>query len=399
MGIAWTVTCNGTDITDDVISMRWEFGRRNPLDEYGANFCSISVRNPTGAFTSTAFPIASEIILNPNGTSFRPYKFWLQSVDYRDEIEPTASTATIVGIDGFGRLGQVPIYARIPPNGTTTYARTGSIGQISEIFTNYAVDKGINPGGVFFDSQIGNPAYDAGMSECLSMSSASVPTPDQSLPPFRKVLDLANANIRTEGTFMRCAAGTLVMRSRRKITYTDNATVEIGDTSSATSILWDEFTRSGYGADYFNSITVQSELASLAQQNASGAITTFGETQLNVSTRDTTTTQALGLAQWLAATYGSGQLMSATVSFVDVIQNATAMDALKDVDAGVSYVIRYQAPGVGIVSKRMMVEGGEVEVVPGVSRYRLFLSDDELYKVFTLDDAILGVLNDDRLGW
>lgn len=397
MAIAWSVTCNGTDITDDVISMRWTFGRENPLDDYAANYCSITVRNGTGAFTASAFPISSEIILNPNGTSFRPYKFWLQSVDYRDEIEAAASTATIVGIDGFGRLGQVPQFALIPPAGTTTYPRGGSVFQISEIFTNYAVYKGVNPGGVFFMSQIGNPAYQAGMSECLSMSSGG--TPDQTIPPFRKVLDLANRNIRTEGTVMNCADGTLTMRSRARMTYTDNVNLTIGNTSSSTSILWDEFERSGYGAEYFNTVTVQSELTSIAGQTATGAITTFGETQLDVTTRDTTATQALGLAQWLAATLGSGSLMSASVSFIDAIQNATALDTIKDVDAGQSYTIAYQSPGVGIVSKRMMVEGGEVNVIPGLSRYRLYLSDYELYKVFTLDDANLGVLDDDRLGW
>lgn len=397
MAIAWSVTCNGTDITDDVISMRWTFGRENPLDDYSANYCSITVRNGTGAFTASAFPISSVIILNPNGTSFRPYKFWLQSVDYRDEIEAAASTATIVGIDGFGRLGQVPQFARIPPAGTTTYARGGSVFQISEIFTNYAVFKGVNPGGVFFMSQIANPEYQAGMSECLSMSSGG--TPDQTIPPFRKVLDLANRNIRTEGTVMNCAAGTLTMRSRARMTYTDNINLTIGNTSSSTSILWDEFERSGYGAEYFNTVTVQSELTSIAGQTATGAITTFGETQLDVTSRDTTATQALGLAQWFAATLGSGSLMSASVSFIDAIQNATALDTIKDVDAGQSYTIAYQSPGVGIVSKRMMVEGGEVNVVPGLSRYRLYLSDYELYKVFTLDDANLGVLDDDRLGW
>jgi len=397
MAIAWTVTCNGTDITDDVISMRWTFGRENPLDDYSANYCSITVRNGTGAFSASAFPISSVIILNPNGTSFRPYKFWLQSVDYRDEIEAAASTATIVGIDGFGRLGQVPQFALTLPAGTTTYARGGSVFQISEIFTNYATYKGVNPGGVFFMSQIGNPEYQAGMSECLSMSSGG--TPDQPIPPFRKVLDLANRNIRTEGTVMGCASGTLTMRSRARMTYTDNINLTIGNTSSSTSILWDEFERSGYGAEYFNTVTVQPELTSIAGQTATGAITTFGETQLNVTSRDTTATQALGLAQWLAATLGSGTLMSASVSFIDAIQNATALDTIKDVDAGQSYTIAYQSPGVGIVSKRMMVEGGEVNVVPGLSRYRLYLSDYELYKVFTLDDANLGVLDDDRLGW
>ncbi len=88
-----------------------------------------------------------------------------------------------------------------------------------------------------------------------------------------------------------------------------------------------------------------------------------------------------------------------SASFIDAIQNETALDTIKDVDAGQSYTIAYQSPGVGIVSKRMMVEGGEVNVVPGLSRYRLYLSDYELYKVFTLDDANLGVLDDDRLGW
>lgn len=397
MAIAWTVTCNGTDITSSVISMRWTFGRQSPLDDYAANYCSITVRNGTGAFTASAFPISSVITLNPNNTSFRPYKFWLQSVDYRDEIKAAASTATIVGIDGFGRLGQVPQYAAIPPAGTTTYARSGSVFQISEIFTNYAVYKGINPGGVFFMAQISNPEYQAGMSECLSMSSGG--TADQTIPPFRKVLDLANRNIRTEGTVMNCASGTLTMRSRARMTYTDDLNLTIGNTSSSTSIVWDEFERSGYGAEYFNTVTVQSELTSIAGQTATGAITTFGETQLNVTSRDTTATQALGLAQWLAATLGSGSLMSATVSFIDAIQNTTALDTIKDVDAGLSLMVAYQSPGVGIVSRRMMIEGGEVNVIAGLSRYRLYLSDYELYKVFTLNDTNLGVLNDDRLGW
>jgi hypothetical protein len=396
MAIAWTITCNGVNITDDVISASWSFGRQNPLDDYSANYLTMTVQNGSGQFNATSFPISSVIILNPDNASPRPYRFWLQSVNYRDEIEPTASTATIVGIDGFGRLGQVPIFARIPPAGTTTYSRAGSVAQLSDMFTTYQIEKG-NPGGVDFMSQIGNPAYHGGMSQCLSIASGG--SPDQTIPPYRNLLDYANANIRTEGTVMNVAPGTLTMRSRAKMTYTDNVAIDIGGSASSTSIVWDEFERSGYGAEYFNSVTVQSELASIAPQNATGAVTTFGETRLDVSSRDTTSTQALGLAQWLAATLGSGTLMSATVSFVDGIQNPTALASFRDIDAGQSFLVYWLQAGVGVVNRRMMVEGGEVEVVPGASRYRLYLSDYELYKVFTLDDTNLGVLDDDRLGW
>jgi len=396
MGYTWTVTCNGTDISADVISARWEFGRQNYIDDYSANYCTITVRNDGGQFNPGSFPISSPIVLTPSG-AFGPSKFWLQSIDYNDEIKAKASTAEIRAIDGFGRLGQVPIYVKPVSAGTTTYARTGSIAQMSDYFTTYQLI-GQDPGGVAFTNQIGNPAYSGGDSQVLSMSNSG--TADQTLSPPRKILDLINANIRTEGGVMDCAVGTLVPRSRYKMSYAVTS-LSIGNAASTTELVWDEFSRTGYGGNYFNTVTTQSELTTLAPQTAQQTITTTGETQLNRTTRDTTEAKELGLAQWLSATLGSGTLLFGRVSFIDAIQNATALATWKNyaATAGRIVTVQYQTPGIGLETRKMMIEGGEVEVIPGVTRFTLYLSDKALYSFFTLDDANLGVLDSDRLAW
>lgn len=401
MAISWTITCNGVDITSSVISARFSMGRQNPLDDYDANQCSITVRNGTGAFNAGSFPISSFITFTPSTAGGKTRLFWLQTIEYQDEIEAAASTATIVGIDGYGRLGQFD--QNIPPVFAFPFSRytsTGTISQSDDYITAANLLYGFLAIGITTMQTIPpNPSYTPGDSTVPTLGvggQQTIPT-----PPGR-LLDWINQNMRTERGPWDVPAfalnqGQLWEISRSQFYY-QNIGVTIGNVSSSTGILWDQFSRVGLGGNYYNRVTVTGYGGSGTTSIASA---TPGVTQLGVETRDTNATNATNNSSWLANTLGTPTVLYATVSFLDAIQNTTALTTFLAFKAPVTgwLTVKYQDPGTGIQTRNMALDGMDVEIIPGATRFRAYLSDMTLYSYFTLDDPVFGVLDDDRLGW
>jgi hypothetical protein len=219
----------------------------------------------------------------------------------------------------------------------------------------------------------------------------------------RTLLDYMNSNNRTErGSFDIVAgggAGKYWGISCSKLVY-QKIGVTVGNTSSSTSILWDEFSRVGLGGNYFNVATVSNPLG--ATQTATGTASAgTGITQLSVEARDLTTAQQASNASWIAQTLSAPGNIYVTISFLDGIQNTTALATFLAFTGPVTgwLPVTYQDPGTGLQSRDMKIEGIRVSIVPGATRFVLSLSDMANYSFFTLNNTDLGVLNSDRLGW
>lgn len=402
MAIAWTVRVNDVDITDDVIEASFAMGRENILDDYAANTCTITVRNGTGAFNAGSYPISSLIFFTPNTASGKSRVFWLQTIEYRDEIDSDASTATIVGIDGYGRLGQ--FLMKPNPFHSGNYIETGSVAQSDEIVTMAALIYGYAGTGIVdMGGLIHPPEYSVGDSSVPVLGFVAGGA-EEEINSTRTMLDYINANNRTErGSFDVTAnafrGGELWFLSRSKTTL-QKIGVSIGNTSSSSSILWDEFSRVGLGGNYYNVASVSSPI--VATQSATGsAAAGTGIIQLSVDARDRGTTQAANNASWIARTLSDPGNIYATISFLDGIQNTTALATFLAFKGPVTgwLPVTYQDPGTGLESRDMKIEGIRVSIVPGATRFVLSLSDMANYSFFTLDDADLGVLDSDRLAW
>ena len=400
MAISWTITVNGVDITDDVISAQFSMGRQNPLDDYDANKCSITVRNGTGAFNANSYPISCFITFTPNTTGGKTRLFWLQTINYEDEIEPSASTATIVGIDGYGRLGQFDL---INPPGSyypLGFLTNRTVSQSDDYITAANLRYGYLAVGITTMQTIPpNPTYANGNSLVPTLGSGGAQFITQ---PYSRVLDWINQNMRTERTPWDVPAfasnqGQFWAIARSQMAY-QNIGVTIGNVSSSTDILWDQFSRVGLGGNYYNSVTV----AGFGVTGATNlATSTYGVTDLNVQTRDYNSSQATSNSQFIANTLSDTNVLYATISFLDAIQNTAAMTTFLAFKAPVTgwLTVKYQDPGTGIQTRKMQLDGMDVDISPGATRFRAYLSDLTLYSYFVLNDSNFGVLNDDRLGW
>lgn len=399
MAISWTIRCNSVDITSSVISARFSMGRQNPLDDYDANYCQITVRNGTGAFNAGTYPISSIISFTPNTANGKTRVFWLQTINYTDEIEPTASTATLVGIDGYGRLGQFILRG---PTGVmgTFYNQTRTIAQSDAYIIAANIRYGSSAVGIGSMAEVPtNPVYAVGDSTIPTLDSSG--GGEQPLTPLRRVLDWINQNHRTERTPWDVPAYALnqgqywgIARSK----FADrNIGITIGNASSATDLLWDQFSRVGLGGNYYNRVNVDG-YGTTAITDLSTS--TYGVTELSVSTRDKGT-QTTDNSSYIAQTLSATTNLFATISFLDAIQNTTAMATFLAFKSPVTgwLSIKYQDPGVGILTRTMQLDGVDVDIRPGATRFTTYLSDINLYSFFTLDNATFGVLDDDRLGW
>jgi hypothetical protein len=401
MAIAWTVEVNGVNITNNVIEASFAMGRENILDDYAANTCTITVRNGTGAFNPGSYPISSLIFFTPNTASGKSRVFWLQTIEYRDEIDSDASTATIVGIDGYGRLGQ--FLMRPNPYFSGNYLTNRTINQSDDYVIMSNLIYGYGALGIDSMSGFPNPPeYSAGDSFVPTLGFVAGGAQEE-IDGNRTLLDYMNSNNRTErGSFDIVAgggAGKYWGISRTKTTQ-QKIGVSIGNTSSSTSILWDEFSRVGLGGNYFNVATVSNPLG--ATQTATGTASAgTGITQLSVEARDLTTAQQASNASWIAQTLSAPGNIYATISFLDGIQNTTALATFLAFTGPVTgwLPVTYQDPGTGLQTRDMKIEGIRVSIVPGATRFILSLSDMANYSFFTLNNTDLGVLNSDRLGW
>jgi hypothetical protein len=184
---------------------------------------------------------------------------------------------------------------------------------------------------------------------------------------------------------------------------------------SITDIPYSTFNRYELGDQFMNQVTVVPQSVSspvAAQYNENSAsITAYGPSAYSVSTLDDTTTQAAGLASWLATMQGDptdfqyeitvldttatgivpGTLPPQTVlqDFVQMLKNGESLCTLE-----------WLKPGdVSETSVEVVCEGFAVNAVPGQTEYTFYFSSAEFYQYFRLNDTVYGILDTSRLGW
>ena len=156
-----------------------------------------------------------------------------------------------------------------------------------------------------------------------------------------------------------------------------------------------------------NNVTVSPN--GLASQTAtnSASLTAYGNAAQTVSTVDATTTQALGLAQWLSNSQADPETETWSISFLDIIQNNSALEtvlqAFCDQVNGPNlrvWDLIYRVPGAGSdTTVKVVIEGISLNAMPDKTDFTVYFSPLTYYQFFTLDSTILGILNTSRLGW
>ena len=138
-------------------------------------------------------------------------------------------------------------------------------------------------------------------------------------------------------------------------------------------------------------------------QTVGTAVSSYGAQGFTVSTVDSTTTQALGLAEWLANTLSDVTKQRFVVTFTDSAQSLSDANFslfLYNISQKLPTNLTYRVPGSGSdTTEKVICEGISVSANPSETTITAYLTPLTYYQFFTLDSTNLGILDTSRLGW
>jgi hypothetical protein len=136
---------------------------------------------------------------------------------------------------------------------------------------------------------------------------------------------------------------------------------------------------------------VQIQPAGLTTQQATNAtsVSSYGAQGFTVSTVDSTTTQALGLAEWLSNTLSDVTKQRFVVTFTDSAQSLSDADFslfLYNISQKLPTNLTYRVPGSGSdTTVKVICEGISVRANPSETTITAYLTPLTYYQFFTLD--------------
>jgi hypothetical protein len=177
---------------------------------------------------------------------------------------------------------------------------------------------------------------------------------------------------------------------------------------SITDIPYSTFRRYELGDQFMNQVTVEPQSVSspvAAQYNENAAsVSAYGPSAYSVSTLDDTTTQAAGLASWLATMQGDPTDFRYEITVLDTTATGIVpstlppqtvlQDFVQMLKNGESLaILKWLKPGdVTETTVEVVCEGFAVNAVPGQTEYTFYFSSADFYQYFRLDDSIYGIL-------
>lgn len=378
--LTWYVTTASTDITSKVLSMNITYGRQKYLDPYSGGSAVITINN-AGDYAAGLTYGQPLTIYTQNGGNYGYFaKYWIQSVDFDEYPGNTGlNTATITAVDAVSRSGRI-LATSLSLAATTTNAQATA-----------------------FNSTSGGP-----LPSDMTVISSSTGSQASAITYTGQVLNYLNYLQTTERGIFFLNNNLLYFVTRNQISGWVAGTYQLGRTSSATAVAYQEVRRIQNGTQYINTATVQS--AGVADQTAvnSASVASYGAAFYSSATVDANATQALGNANWVVNTFSDPSAIRFEVTVNDWGQNTTAFDAwfrqlfqaYPNPTVGFMLTkLTYLPPGGADTTVTTIVEGFTANVTPTGTTFTMNLSPLTYYQFFTLDSTALGILDTSRLGW
>ena len=373
--ISWVLereTPTVVDVTSSVLSFSYQQGRRNYLDSYSGGILTVTLNNQTNV--AQYFGFNDVFNLEEPVTGYR-CSFWVQNVVFNDYPGNTGmSTITVSLADVLARNGRNVVT-------NVSLAQKSTLNQLEDLWRTSGY-------------QIGDVAnFGAGQ----SVASAQTYT-GSILNYFNLITSTEKSGVRFQGDVVQVIARNFIADFVSGFTFTRNS-------PTASAIAYQTLKHNKAGLNFINNVTIAPQ--GLAQQTAtnSASFTAYGNAQETITTVDATTTQALGLAQWLAFSQSNPETESWSVGFVDLIQNQTALNQFLDafigsVNQNLIWDLVYRVPGAGSdTTESVAIEGIAVNANPEQTTFEVFFSPTTYYQFFTLNSTTLGILDTSRLGW
>jgi len=365
--IAWTFVNSdaSTDFTSSVQNFTYTQGRRGVLDTYAGGTAQITMRNNTGQVAGAFLGYRQKVLIKAAGTN--AFIGWVQGIDYNDTPgNANDATATITLGDAWVLAGQQI---------AVTQALTSATLQVAEIGTVQ-----------FYTGQFTQP---------FASSSMQLSAPGYSGDWNTRLNQIVSSD---RGRFL------IVNGINSYIPFTAlyfyrTTSFTFGRTASASVIAYQSFDRVKAIGNQTYVNQAQVTPASLATQTATNAqALVVGTSAITVASLNTTVTDGLNAATWIANSMADVDQESFFISTTDIAQTATAN--LTDI---LTYQriceLAYTPPSGVTTSEWVSVEGVTVRGFIDRTEIDFNLASLTYYRAFLLDDTVFGVLDESRLGY
>jgi len=364
---------SSVDVTTSVLSFSYTQGRRNYLDQYSGGTLSVTLKNQTDI--AQYFTFNSVWILADDATSSEQY-FWCQDVAFNDYPDNTGlSTITVSLVDVLARNGRNVV-------SSVVLAQDDTIDQLQILWRTAPYQIGD------FDGVGPGSSTAAGITYSGSM------------------LNYFNLIDSTEKGLINFYGNTAHMTRRNSVYLTTSGFSFTRNATSATAISYYAFGHDKAGLNFMNNVTVNPN--GLASQTAtnSTSLTAYGNAAQSVSTVDATTTQALGLAQWLSDSQADPEAQTWSIGFQDISQDQTITERwvetiMNPIGNGRRvWSLVYRVPGAGSDTTLLVaIEGVTMNATTEKTDFTVYFSPLTYYQFFSLDSSEFGILDTSRLGW
>jgi len=350
------------DFTSSVKYFTYTQGRRSVLDNYGGGTATITMKNDAGQVAGAFIGYRQKILIKCEGTN--AFIGWVQGIDYNDTPTGAASTATITLGDAWVLAGQQIATSQVLTNNTFPVTEIAALqfytGQFSQDYASSSIRGSLGYAGDWATRLNQIVASDRGRFVTILGK--------YNYCPFNKI-----QNYYAFYNFARTpTASAIGYQSLDRVKAIGNQT-------------------------YVNSAQVTPE--SLATQTATSLQAgVVGQSTITVATLNTTVTDGMNTATWIANSMADPDQQSFAITCSDIAQVGLGdIEAMLTIESFAQ--ISYTPPGGVSTSEWVSVEGVTVRSFPDRTEVDFNLASFTYYRAFILDDTVMGVLDSSRLGW
>lgn len=326
----WDFTNETTsvDFTDEVQSANVVKGRATQDDQYSPGGLTFTIRNQSDQ--AAGFTLGDDIMISTDGFY---QDFFVKEILFNDSpATGIYSTATIICDDLLGIMGRINVV-----NDALTQRAT--IDQIYQEFNS------LLPTGT------GMQKFGDGDSIAIGDTYTG------------SILNRLNQNLVTEQGWLGLYATTAALISRSEMNDLLPATITFArDASGAYQIGYTSIERIQLGTNFVNTSTVIPPVAVAQTAVDAASVALYGTYGQTLSTVDYNATQALGLAEWIAASRSDPTILQFVIKFDNLTQDLFEFISL------VAYVlpiiiVKYRIPGEGTDRESLqIVQGLQFEI-------------------------------------
>lgn len=364
-------TIDNFEYVGKVLSFSGDVARKSYLDQYSGTTYQITVENNNDE--------AAQLVRGRYfAIFFEDFQYFISGriagITFQDAagLDQGISTATITCSDPISQMGKFTVKSFVFPQGTT-----GS--------------QAILPSGTYNQSII--PSVVATNTSSIASSSTYSGT----------LLNKLNLLMNTEKGQMWPGGGTgLTFLGRAIVAQSSGISFVRNTTAISGEIPYVEFNRIQLGDQFMNQVLVEPESVATQFGTSQTSIDAFGPSGYSISTLDYTTTQAAGLASWLAIMQGDPTDYRYEITVTDITADKADIEQLvTNLTFGYSLVnVEWLKPGdVSQTVVEAVVEGYSFNAIPGETQYTFYLSSATFYQYFILNSTTFGILDTSRLGW